>query len=296
MNVLEVTLRFTGRDADQHAINFYDVSQALIGFERSLALTTHLVLNNEIITQAPALKGAQIFALPPKQGSWELTAAILILTAGGLYKLGTAPKDTPLGHVIRSAYDYVISNSLGFHVDFDKTLGQQMKEAKKQDPTVQVLPESRFESLVEKCDTAVREMHRPIYKSATAHQAQLLGRESSHVSRIGPDLTLETYEYIAYTERSTTAVEVTGRVSSYNINTFKGRIYSDSYGRPIPFELAENARNPQDIALITQSLDANAQDRDEGDIKITAFESHSRSGRLKGLFVLDVSAAESIFD
>ncbi len=294
MTILEVTLRFSGRDADKNTINFYDVSQALIGFERSLALTTHLVLNNEIITQAPALKGAQIFAYPPEEGSWELTAAIALLTAGGLYKLGTAPKDTPIGHVIRSAYDYVISNSLGFHVDFDKTLGQQMKEAKAADPSIEILPESRFESLAEKCDTAIREMHRPIYKSATAEEAQLMARAASHLAKLGPAFTLETYEYVSYTERSSATVELTGRVSSYNINTFKGRIYVDLYGRPIPFELAENIRTPDIIALITGSLDANAQQRNNGNIEIVAFENHSRSGRLKGLFIVDVTSIDRI--
>lgn len=294
MTILEVTFRFDGGTADEHAIDLYDIGQALIGFERSLALTTHLVLNNEIITQAPSLRGAKIFAYPSKEGSWELTAAILLLAAGGLYKLGVAPKDTPIGHVIRSAYDYVISNTLGFHVDYDKTLGQQLKQAHEQDRNIEVLPESRFDSLVEKCDTAVREMHRPIYKSETAKSAQLVSRLATDVAQIGPTLTLETYEYIAYTERSKDTVELTGRVSSYNINTFKGRIYVEDYGRPIPFELSENAQDSRTVALITGSLDANAQRREDGEISFVAFENHSRSGRLKGLFIVEVTSAVQI--
>jgi hypothetical protein len=74
MIALEVTLRFRGQTSDQHAIDLYDVSQALIGFERSLALTTHLILNDEIITQAPALKGAKYLLVHRKQevGSLQL--------------------------------------------------------------------------------------------------------------------------------------------------------------------------------------------------------------------------------
>lgn len=49
-------LSFGGGITDRHQIDFYDVSQALIGFQRSLALTTHLVVNGEIITQSPSLK------------------------------------------------------------------------------------------------------------------------------------------------------------------------------------------------------------------------------------------------
>lgn len=117
---VEFRLSFRGNDSDKHQIDLYDVSQALIGFQRSLALTTHLVLNGEIITQAPALKGARIFASPAKEGSWEIIATIL----AGIYAIGTAPKDTPIGHIVRSVYDYMVSQSLGVHVDYDKTIGQ----------------------------------------------------------------------------------------------------------------------------------------------------------------------------
>ena len=110
------TLSYEGKSADRHEIDLYDVAQALMGFQRSIALTTHLVLNDKIITKAPYLKGAKIYALPPEEGSWSIKAGVLIAgisTAG--YQLGTAPKDTPLGHLVHSAYDYVISESLGFH-------------------------------------------------------------------------------------------------------------------------------------------------------------------------------------
>lgn len=288
MNALEVTLRFRGQTADQHAIDLYDVSQALIGFERSLALTTHLILNDEIITQAPALKGAEIFARPSNAGSWELTAVIVVAAAGAIYKLGTAPKDTPIGHLIRSAYDYVISHSLGVDLDYNKTLRQQFKDAHAQDNDIKILSSARFDSLLEKCDTAIKEMHRPISKSETASEAQLISQIGSKRSRIGPALTIETYEYIAYTETSSDSVELVGRTSSYNINTFKGRVYTESHGRAVPFELSESARSRRNISIITRSLDANAQDRNAGDFSFSAFENRSRSGRLKSFFVTEI--------
>jgi hypothetical protein len=130
MHIANISLSYSGLLADRSEIDFYDVSQALVGFQRSLALTTHLILNDEIIVQAPSLKGAQILAFPTEQGSWKFAAAII--TAGTIaYQLGTAPRDTPLGHLVSSAYDYVISESLGFHVDYTKTIGQQYEEMQK---------------------------------------------------------------------------------------------------------------------------------------------------------------------
>ena len=65
------TIAFTGNDADENILDLYDISQALVGLQRSLALTTHLILNDEIITQSPALKGARIYSLPAEPGSWK---------------------------------------------------------------------------------------------------------------------------------------------------------------------------------------------------------------------------------
>jgi hypothetical protein len=121
MSDLDLTLSYAGAEADHHELDFYDAAIALIGFQRSLALTTHFVINNEVITQAPALKGARILAIPPEPGSWKITAAVIV-GISGLYKVGTAPIDTPLGNIVNSAYDYVISTTLGFHVDYKSTL------------------------------------------------------------------------------------------------------------------------------------------------------------------------------
>jgi hypothetical protein len=292
MAALRITLQYTGRDAEQNAIDLYDVSQALVGFQRSLALTTHLVLNDEIIVQAPSLKGARIYTQPARPGSWELTAIIAVTAAaaGAFYKLGTAPKDTPIGHLIRSAYDYVISEALGFHVDYNKTLGQQYEELKAQGVATDPLSPAQLDSLVEKCEVAIREMHRPIYKSHTATSGHLIVESDPDRASIAHPLTIETYQYIAHTDRSPEFRNIDGRISSYNINTFRGRIYAFQEQRPIPFELAESVRDDQSIAAITSSLSANAQNRgdEDGDIRFTVYENRARSGRLKSYYVVDV--------
>lgn len=295
MAALEITLQYTGRDSEQSEIDLYDVSQALVGFQRSLALTTHLILNNEVITQAPSLKGARIYAHPARRGSWELTALVAITTAA-IYKLGTAPKETPIGHLIRSAYDYVISETLGFHVDYEKTLGQQYEELKSHDLPSEPLSPARLDSLVEKCEVAIREMHRPISKSQTATVGKLIVSSETKPTLIGRPLTIETYEYIAYSERGSESQEIDGRISSYNINTFKGRIFARQEGRPIPFELAEGARDDHSIAAITASLSANAQNRydEQGEIRFVAYENRARSGRLKGYYVVEVSSLSDL--
>src|SRR3954454_24922820 len=104
---LTFTIAYSGNVADQNQIDFYDIAQALVGFQRTIALTTHLVLNEEIIVQAPSLRGAHILTFPSEEGSWKTTAAVVGSILTSTYFLGTAPHDTPIGNIISSAYDYL---------------------------------------------------------------------------------------------------------------------------------------------------------------------------------------------
>ncbi|RFC32812.1 MAG: hypothetical protein DID92_2727745044 [Candidatus Nitrotoga sp. SPKER] len=289
INTVKFILSYEGKDADNHQIDLYDVSQALIGFQRSIALTTHLVINGEIITQAPALKGAQILASPAEDGSWQIVAAVL---ASGLYTLGTAPQDTPVGHIVYSLYDYVLKANLGVHVDYDKSIGQLIEDHKKLKGEQINLEPHKVDALIEKCSTAITEIHRPIFKTQTASSANIIADIQSQRIPIGIPFTLDTYEYI---HESITDVETTvinGRISSYNSNTFKGRIYVTQEGRPITFELSDSCRSNYLVSLVTASLAANAL-KDYTSEWITVYcrvyRNTTRTGLLKSYKIIEVS-------
>lgn len=287
---VKFSLSFKGNFADANLIDFYDAAEALTGLQRSLALTTHLVLNGEIITQAPALKGAEILIKSPEAGSWKVIA-IVGLISSGIHTLATAPRDTILGHLAVSAYDYVIKETLGFHVDFDSTLGQQYEQVKRQrNPIAPPVSQSQMDSLIEKTESSIKQIHRPIFGSKTALTGDIearIKREIIPIQRIDA----QTYDYINFTNQIEHPVNEIGRVTSYNINTFKGRIYLHSERRPIPFELAEGSRDAQSVIAVTDSLSVNARDRLDGagDINVTAFRFESSTGRLKKILVAGVS-------
>ena len=292
---IEFTLSFSGESSDAHEIDLYDVSQALIGFQRSLALTTHLVLNGEIITQSPSLKGAEIYALPATEGSWKIKAGILVLGTAG-YHLATAPNNTPLGHLIFSAYDYVVSQSLGYHVDYNKSLLQlyEENEAKKIKLPKKV-KESQLDSVIEKCSTAITEIHRPIYKTNTAEKARITTVINGHEISLTPTLSIDSFRFIIeeYTEDEIEIIE--GVVSSYNSNTFKGRIYSVQENRPVSFELANNIRNEHTVRLITSSLSQNALKKYDDEVEnifCKVQKTKSKNEILKRYNILAVSEVE----
>lgn len=282
-NMVSFTLSYSGGLADNNVIDMYDAARGVAGFHRSLALTTHLLMNGEIITQAPSLKGAQIIVTTPEEGSWKITAVVL----AGIWAAATAPKDTIAGHLLFSAYDYVISQTLGFNVDYEKSLGQLYDEhlsSKK-------ITAEKMDSLIEKTENSIADIHRPIVSSKTAKQADLFGfTERTPGRKIGPHLTINTFEYMSTTIREDQDVALEGVVSSFNINTFKGRIFVFVEERPIPFELANNSRRVNNLIIITDSLRANAENRNSrrGAIRLTARRFVSKTGRLKAMIVSHV--------
>lgn len=289
-DLLQFTLSFSGELADEHRIDLYDVSQAIIGFQRSIALTTHLVLNQKIITQAPSLKGAEILAFPPTDGSWKINT-VVVLTS--LYGLGTLQNNSPLGHLVYSLYDYVVSESLGVHVDLNKSLGQLYEDAQKNKIQLPLIKQHQADSLIEKCNTAMHEIHRPIYMTGTAGKAEITATLNKHELSLETSFSMQTWEYIHETRTSDEAEPFIGRVSSYNSNTYKGRIYVEKFGRPVSFELGKNARDQRIVGLVTTSLKSNAlraHNDDEGRVYFTAYQRTSRSGQLKILLITNLSA------
>lgn len=289
--VVKFCLSYGGNESDNQQIDLYDVSQAMIGFQRSIALTTHLVINGEIITQAPALKGARILADQAKEGSWQIVATLLV---GGISAILLAPKNTLLGHLVHSVYDYVLFESLGIHADYEKSIGQIVEEYKRQSGKDLSIEQHKVDSLIEKCTTAITDIHRPISKSETATIAKIITKFPSEKIQVGPELTLETLDYICEEFTGNEPVVIEGRISSYNSNTYKGRIYVATEGRPIPFELEEFCRTNSVIGLVTASLSASAvkdYENEGSTIYCRVFRNTSRSGHLKSYKIIEVSHA-----
>lgn len=291
---IQFELSYTGSSSDAHEIDFYDVSQALIGFQRSLAITTHLVLNDTVITQAPSLKGAQIYALPAEEGSWKIKAGIFIIGTGTAgYHLTTAPNNTPLGHLVYSAYDYVISQSLGFNVDYDKTLGQLYEESKENKIELPEVRESQLDSVIEKCSVAITEMHRPIYKTKTATSAAISTKINNQIVPLNPTLSLDTFQYIIEELTEEQCHIVCGFVSGYNSNTYKGRLYVPEEKRSIPFILTEVTRGELEIQLVVDSLKSNALrkfDVEQSQVFCKVHRVTSKSGQLKSYKIVAISS------
>ena len=287
---LQFTLSFQGNDSDNHQIDLYDAAQALVGFQRTLALTTSLMLNGELITQAPALKNAIIMSTPPKQGSWEIVATIMV---GGYYLL-TAPKDSILGNLVYSAYDFIIKECLGFHPKLDESLVVQYEEFHKKNHQIKKiadLNQARLQSLTEKCQNSIRDMHRPIYGKNTAISAQIKYLTYNNQPKlVGTELNIETYASLIGLKKLNDSETFEGRVSSYDVNTQKGRIFLKELGRTIPFELERNALTVNQRELLIESLKSyqkvGSNANNFGFVKLVGYRFTNMQDDVKKLYII----------
>lgn len=292
---LKLDLRYSGSWADQNGIDFYDISQALQGFERVVSLTTHLLINGKVITQSPSAKGFRLVALPPEEGSWKLTVALTGAMGSSIMAFGTAAPDTAFGWLAKSAVEYVIQETLGFKPNFEETLGTQIEnyraspEGRRIDKDLSV---DRFDSLLEKTESGVKAIHRPIVQSQSANVAGFGYRVGPRQGNLEVYADASTFEYVDRTITSDDFSDFCGVVSSYNSNTFKGRLYLPEAKRTIPFELGDQMRNPAIIDKITSSLAQNAtrvlmgHNSSGRDICLEALRNETNSGRLKSLLIV----------
>lgn len=297
--ICTLELSYHGGLAENHQLQFYDAAQALWGFERTITLTTHLLLNGKVITQSPSARGFHVLATPPEAGSWKMNAVIGLGTTIGAF--GLAPPDTQFGWLAKSAVEYVIQEALGFTPDFDKTLGSQIRSYRGS-TDLRSLPEdlsqTRFDSVIEKCEGGLRAMHRPIVYSGSAEIAQIGYQIGGSYGRLGGYFDSATNDYISQTVTSEDIEEFCGSISSYNINTFRGRIYFPDQKRTVPFELSPEAQSIRSISRITESLRSNAiAERPRGsngapDICLMGFRNETSTGRLKKIYVTTINAID----
>jgi len=287
--LIELSFSFKGGSADSAMIEMYDGARAIAGFHRSLAITTHLILNGEIITQAPSLKGASIYMPAPEAGSWKTRAKIALGGLGALgIAAGTASTDSNFGHLVASGYAYVTNEALGFEADYEGTLQEQIREHNER--TGGKLDVSRFDGVVEKVEQSITDMHRPIVKSGSAETGVVQNESPDENDYEFPVFNRSTYDYISETYESAAPQTCLAKISSYNVNTHSGRAYIDEIGnRTIQFKLSPQCQNVLSVSAITKSLSLTAGSTgDLSHVYLTFLSNTSSTGRIKSVFVLDV--------
>lgn len=207
-------LRYVGWEAERHRLNIYDAGKAIEGMSRTLALCTHYFVNGDIITQATALSGAEIFLTAPEAGSIKFRSIIRLLRSPWAATIA-------VGLVTNAIYDVtkaVVQTSVGQNIAITDAHAKQII---KHDI-------SAIDTIADRVTNDLANIHRPLNSSA---ELIYFGGQSSQIT-----LNEDTYEYVKTTRISEGVYEFVGRVAAYNANSQKGRIYIPEINRVIPFE------------------------------------------------------------
>src|SRR3546814_14585998 len=98
----------------------------------------------------------------------------------------------------------------------------------------------KMDSLIEKTESSVADIHRPIAASKSSTSANIVGSDDfGNRHPVGQEMSILTYDYIAASRLEDGIFALAGIVSSFNLNTFKGRILRLADQTPMPFEIMD---------------------------------------------------------
>lgn len=247
----EFGLKFTFENgiADDHRLDLYDAAVSLNGIARSLAITTHALVNGEIRTHGESAHGAKFFLLPSRKGSFIVEAAIWIGAAIG-------------SGVVYDFIKYGFQEATGIG---DDTEDRSKALQKRIEPTIGELPATLESALVD--------VHRPIRRDS-----EMIIK----VSRPRGEVLITFDENTAgYLEPHVAKVDepIVGNVTRYNTLSRWGKFYDRSQGRVISFFLLP-AVSEYERSLITWSLHENNLNH-QGTLKLTATALITSNERIK---------------
>ena len=190
--------------------------------------------------------------------------------------------------MIYSVYDYVLQRTMGVKVDYDKTIGELIEDKRSEE--AKLLSADRLDDLAEKCETAIKEMHRPIVQSGTAESAKFSIVRNSKIVPLQTELSKETFEALDFERRTTTTKTFEGMVSSYNVNTKTGRLYIKELARTVSFKIADSLTSRNISRRLARNMELLAAGDGYSPLKFEAYQNQSRNGRLRWLLVVNIQS------
>lgn len=265
---LTVSIKFKQTGLPGNSVDFYDGTEALHGFAKSLLLTTHYYLNGKVAFQAPSARGVRILMLPAKKGSFDQVVKFVLenpeLSIFAVTTLGWGFKVTAPS--IFKFAKYVFARTAGRAAVADDKATQEILATREND----------IPALSEAIDGPLRQAHRTIDQSGGS---VVLSRPG------GTSLTFDaaTLDYLKTRVVDRVASRVEGSVVAYNVLSGRGRIYLTDEGRTVPFEKDKDAPRFNSRAL-SWSLDQRNRGR-PGYVYLVAKKSSTIDGEVKKFIV-----------
>ena len=253
-------LKFEGRDADRHMLEAHPTGISIEGFSWALALTLNYGITGRTRFSRDLSRSAKVFISEPKQGSVFYDLNILVqqnpflsIIVGG-YVVNTV---TPY---INGLIGYVFNQALGVGTDFSEDSKKYLKRLKAKE----------LDQICKRIEPPLTRAHTAIGR--TADEIKLM-RGGAEVIRLDQD----TKDNLKAKPNGTYDT-INSNVTSFNVLTGNGRLYSPETKTTVPFGLLGNYRHGTTTALIL-SMDQYSLGR-AGTICIVGERVETQNGRL----------------
>lgn len=231
---IEVLVKFQGGEASRNVIDMYDGSAALFGLAKTFLISSHFLVNERVTFHAPAAKGVRCYMRTSRPGSWEQVVQIALdHKEFALGVAGAVSKD-----ILKDFTKVVLTHGIG----------RPVKAATKYVRDLLQRRDADFDALREATEGPLREAHRTI--RSRSNRVRLATTGGERIASFDDDSRRYVTDVIVDERRH----DVVGAISSYNVNSKRGRIYDADLRRTVPFELAEDVSRRARLA-ITWSLD-----------------------------------------
>lgn len=254
-------LRFSGKAVEDRGLDLYDGSASFHGFAQAIQIVVHAYINNDIVSKATALKGAEVYFGSPRRGS--VLMDLIVIAEKYPVVAGAA------GIVF---YDFV-------KYAFSKATGRFSTKAETNSVQRIAMDETFFDQLAETLEGSLQRAHRVIDQKSAAKVT--LERPRSELITFD----WRTSQWVHTRDENPEVEEVTGNVTRYNLVSGNGRAYIHQLDRIVPFrpgpEFLEAKRG-----ILTWSLHGNTTDAPK-ELRFWASRIESAQGEAKRLILSD---------
>lgn len=269
--MIDLIVKFTGDQAEEHRVPAYEGTQSLVGISRSLVLVGDYLFGGKIRKRYPFGENVQFYLTSTRPGSLETIITAIV--------------NNP--ELLSIAKDVSIDVAKNFLVDgikhiFNRAIGTETRPTTDELRELENLKPGDLDALTDAIEPSLRLGHTVVGRGA--QNVVIINGHNNVVN-----FSANSKAYINGSEISDELEEMDVSVGSLNANTGYGRVYVRDLGKTVPFVIASNPDRGTKGAL-SSSLDRYTHNQ-PSDVRIKFRRVTSPDGRTKKFIIYGAEIA-----
>lgn len=279
LSSIPLSIKYQGGAADRNELPGYDGATSIDGITRAIHIATHAYMTGETVSRATALKGAQIFIRPARQGSFIFDLIVLMEASPATSTAGVAVTAPVFYDFVKTAF----RRAAGI-LDAEPEHPHLQKVYSRRQPPNLAKPPADLDILAETLEGSLQAAHRPIGDGDGIVTISVGSPRRDFIT-----FDQETKDWVTTQDMSDRLEVLEGNVTRYNALSRNGRAFIDSLDRVVPCR-PDGDFPTADLGHLTWSLHgSNIGGRNK--LNFRARKVTSATGKVKRLLLADCSRA-----